>query len=164
MELSQRFEIPLAAEQVWQSLNDPAILKQCLPGCEVFEPISETEFNITMLAKVGPVKARFKGEIKLTELNPPISYTLSGVGKGGVAGFIKGSAKVLLEEKKGEAVTLMTYSVKANVGGKLAQLGTRLVAGATRKMANEFFTNFVRLICDDPDGTLEIKLETVEEV
>lgn len=162
MELSQRIEIPLGAKQVWRSLNDPVILKQCLSGCEVFEPISETEFKVTMLAKVGPVKARFKGEIKLTDINPPISYTLSGIGKGGVAGFVKGSATVHLEEM-GSSVTLMTYSVKANVGGKLAQLGARLVAGATRKLANDFFTNFVRLICDDPDGKLEINLETVEE-
>ncbi|MCH7743573.1 MAG: carbon monoxide dehydrogenase subunit G [Proteobacteria bacterium] len=162
MELSQRIEIPLGAKQVWRSLNDPVILKQCLPGCELFEAISDTEFNVTIMAKVGPVKARFKGEIKLTDINPPISYTLSGIGKGGVAGFVKGSATVHLEEM-GSSVTLMTYSVKANVGGKLAQLGARLVAGATRKLANDFFTNFVRLICDDPDGKLEINLETVEE-
>lgn len=162
MELSQRIEIPLGAKQVWRSLNDPVILKQCLPGCELFEAISDTEFNVTMMAKVGPVKARFKGEVKLLNVNPPISYTLRGMGKGGVAGFVKGSATVRLEEM-GSSVTLMTYSVKANVGGKLAQLGTRLVAGATRKLANEFFTNFVRLICDDPDGKLEINLKTVEE-
>lgn len=162
MELSQRIEIPLGAKQVWRSLNDPVILKQCLPGCELFEAISDTEFNVTMMAKVGPVKARFKGEVKLLDVNPPISYTLSGMGKGGVAGFVKGSATVRLEEM-GSSVTLMTYSVKANVGGKLAQLGARLVAGATRKLANEFFTNFVRLICDDPDGKLEINLKTVEE-
>lgn len=162
MELSQRIEIPLGAKQVWRSLNDPVILKQCLPGCELFEAISDTEFNVTMMAKVGPVKARFKGEVKLLDVNPPISYTLSGMGKGGAAGFVKGSATVRLEEM-GSSVTLMTYSVKANVGGKLAQLGTRLVAGATRKLANEFFTNFVRLICDDPDGKLEINLKTVEE-
>lgn len=162
MELSQRIEIPLGAKQVWRSLNDPVILKQCLPGCELFEAISDTEFNVTIMAKVGPVKARFKGEVKLLDVNPPNSYTLSGMGKGGVAGFVKGSATVRLEEK-GSSVTLMTYSVKANVGGKLAQLGARLVAGATRKLANEFFTNFVRLICNDPDGKLEINLENVEE-
>ncbi len=164
MELSQRVEIPLGLVQVWQSLNDPVILQQCLPGCEVFESTSDSEFNITLLARVGPVKARFKGEVKLTDVNPPSSYTLSGAGKGGVAGFVKGSATVHLEEKTGETVTVMTYSVKANVGGKLAQLGSRLVFGAARKMANEFFTNFVRVICNDPDGKLEIKLETVEDV
>jgi len=162
LELSQRVEIPLGLVQVWQSLNDPVILKQCLPGCEVFESISDSEFNITLLARVGPVKARFKGEVKLTDVNPPSSYTLSGAGKGGVAGFVKGFATVRLEEKS--EVTVMIYSVKANVGGKLAQLGARLVNGAARKMANEFFTNFVRVICNDPDGKLEIKLETVEDV
>ncbi|MCZ6501630.1 MAG: carbon monoxide dehydrogenase subunit G [Gammaproteobacteria bacterium] len=164
MELSQRVEIPLGLVQVWQSLNDPVILKQCLPGCEVFEPIGDSEFNFTLLAKVGPVKARFKGEIKLVDVNPPSSYTLTGAGKGGVAGFVKGFATVRLEEKTEETVTVMTYSVKANVGGKLAQLGARLVFGAARKMANEFFTNFVRVICNDPDGKLEIKLETVKDV
>ena len=164
MELSQRVEIPLAVVQVWQSLNDPVILKQCLPGCEVFESISDSEFNITLQARVGPVKARFKGEVKLLDVNPPSSYTLSGAGKGGVAGFVKGFATVRLEEKTEETVTVMTYSVKANVGGKLAQLGARLVNGAARKMVNEFFTNFVRVICNDPDGKLEIKLETVEDV
>ncbi len=164
MELSQRVEIPLGVLQVWQALNDPTILKQCLPGCEVFEATSDNEFNITLLAKVGPVKARFKGEVKLFDVNPPSSYTMSGAGKGGVAGFAKGSATVHLEEKPGETVTVMTYSVQATVGGKLAQLGARLVFGAARKMASEFFTNFVRVICNDPDGELEIILETVEEV
>ena len=163
MELSQRVEIPLGAVLVWQALNDPAILKQCLPGCEVFEPIRDGEFNITLLIKVGPVKARFKGEVKLSDVNPPTSYTLSGSGKGGVAGFAKGSATIRLEEKTAGSVTVMTYSVKANVGGKLAQLGARLVNGAARKMANEFFSNFVRVICNDPDGELDIKLENVEE-
>ena len=93
---------------------------------------------------MGPVKARFKGEVKLTDVNPPSSYTLNGAGKGGVAGFVKGFATVRLEEKTDETVTVMTYSVKANVGGKLAQLGARLVYGAARKMANEFFTDYVR--------------------
>ncbi len=162
MELSQRVEIPLGAAQVWQALNDPAILKQCLPGCEAFDPVSDSEFNITLLAKVGPVRARFKGEVKLINVNPPSSYTLIGEGKGGVAGFAKGSATVRLEEKAAGTITMMTYSVKANVGGKLAQLGARLVNGAARKMANEFFTNFVRVVCNDPNGELEIKLEIVE--
>jgi uncharacterized protein len=163
LELNQRVEIPLARDEVWQSLNNPLILKQCLPGCELFEPAGDGLFNIALLAKVGPVQARFRGEVTLSQVNPPVSYVLSGAGKGGVAGFVRGSAIVNLGEKTGETATVMTYAVKANVGGKLAQLGARLVFGAARKMANEFFTNFVRVICNDPGGELEIKLETVEE-
>ena len=164
MELSQRVEIPVEVASVWQSLNDPLILKQCLTGCEEFEPIGESEFSLVILAKVGPVKARFKGEITMSDVNAPNSCTLSGGGKGGVAGFAKGSANVNLHQKPGsqEVTTIMTYSVKANVGGKLAQLGSRLVNGAARKMADEFFTSFVRVVCNDPDGKLEIILETIE--
>jgi len=164
VELSQRVEIPVEVTSVWRSLNDPEILKQCLTGCEEFKPIGESEFSLVILAKVGPVKARFKGEIKMSDIDAPNSYTLSGGGKGGVAGFAKGSARVQLHQKPDcqEVITVMTYSVKANVGGKLAQLGSRLVNGAARKMADEFFTSFVRVVCNDPDGKLEIILETIE--
>lgn len=162
VELSQRVEIPLEINQVWECLNNPDILKQCLTGCEVFEAVSDSQFNIVVLAKVGPVKARFRGEIKLSDINPPTSYTLSGAGKGGVAGFVSGGATVNLESMGENAQsTLMTYSVEARVGGKLAQLGARLVNGAAKKMAADFFSKFVRIICDEPDGELEIKLETV---
>lgn len=162
MELSQRVEIPLEINLVWESLNNPTILKQCLSGCQEFEPTAEGEFTVVLIAKVGPVKARFKGEVKLTDVEPPYSYTLSGSGKGGVAGFARGAATVNLARIGDNSLsTMMTYSVKANVGGKIAQLGARLVNGAARKMANDFFTNFVRIICNDPDGKLEIKLETV---
>ncbi len=163
MELNQRVEIPRSIDKVWQSLNDPLILKQCLPGCESFELTRENTYHITLVAKVGPVKARFNGEVELNDLKPPYSYTLSGSGKGGVAGFAKGSAVVTLTESN-EVTTLMTYGVKVSVGGKLAQLGTRLVGGAARKMAGEFFSNFVRLVCSDPEGKLEINLETIEEI
>lgn len=163
MELSQRVEIPLEINQVWASLNDPDILKLCLTGCEVFEPFAEGEFNIVLLAKVGPVQARFKGELKLSDVKPPYSYTISGAGKGGVAGFARGGAVVNLEAIGHEdQYTRMTYSVSVRVGGKIAQLGARLVDGAARKMADDFFRNFVRMICNDPDGELEIKLETVQ--
>ena len=163
MELSQRVEIPVEINLVWEALNNPEILKQCLKGCQEFEPVAEGEYVVVLIAKVGPVKAKFKGEVKLSDVNPPHSYTLSGAGKGGVAGFAKGGATVNLETVAGNSLaTMMTYSVKANVGGKIAQLGARLVNGAARKMADDFFTNFVRLVCDDPDGELEISLETIE--
>ncbi len=162
MELSQKVEIPLGIKRVWESLNDPEILKQCLAGCEEFSQTAEGEFDIVLLAKVGPVKARFRGEVKLSEVNPPFSYTLSGGGKGGVAGYARGGADVLLSTVSDDnQTTLMTYVVKASVGGKLAQLGARLVNGAAKKMADDFFTKFVRHICNDTEGLLEIKLETV---
>ena len=165
MELSQRVEIPVEVISVWQSLNDPLILKQCLTGCEEFTATGDHKFSLVILAKVGPVKARFKGEITMSDIDAPNSCTLSGGGKGGVAGFAKGSANVHLHQKPDtqEVMTVMTYSVKANVGGKLAQLGSRLVNGAARKMADEFFTSFIRVVCNDPEGKLEIILETVEE-
>lgn len=163
MELSQRVEIPVEIGLVWESLNNPVILKQCLKGCQAFEPVAEGEYSVVLVAKVGPVKATFKGEVKISDVNPPYSYTLSGAGKGGVAGFAKGWAIVNLAATGDDSsATLMTYSVKANVGGKIAQLGTRLVNGAARKMADDFFTNFVRLVCDDPDGKSGIILETIE--
>jgi carbon monoxide dehydrogenase subunit G len=162
LRLSQRVEIPLGIKEVWESLNNPEILKQCLSGCEEFTPTEEGGFDIVLLAKVGPVKARFKGEVMMSNVNPPYSYTLSGSGKGGVAGFAKGGADISLETFGDDGQwTRMTYAVKANVGGKLAQLGARLVDGAARKMANDFFKKFIRTICNDPDGKLEIKMETV---
>ena len=165
MRLAQRVLIPRPNDEVWASLNDPDILKQCLPGCETFDAVEDNVFQMVVLAKVGPVKARFSGEVSLSDMDPPLSYTLNGEGKGGVAGFARGSASVRLEPLliEGVTVTRMTYSVDAKVGGKLAQLGARLVGGAARKMADQFFTSFVRVICNDPDGTLEITLETVEE-
>ena len=164
MELSQKVQIPLPPEEVWQSLNDPAILQQCLPGCETFEPMDEPhKFRIVLQAKVGPVKAKFNGEVELSDINAPHSYVLSGSGKGGVAGFAKGSAAVNLDPVDIDDApgTDMTYEVNASVGGKLAQIGSRLVNGAAKKMANEFFTNFVRVVLDDPDR--EVELQTISK-
>jgi len=162
VDLSQKVSIPLPPEDVWQSLNDPDILKQCLPGCEEFTPAEEPhKFLIVLKTKVGPVKATFNGEVELSEMNPPHSYVLSGGGKGGVAGFAKGSASVRLDpvEVDGLPGTSMTYEVNAAVGGKLAQIGSRLVGGTARKMASEFFTNFVRVVTHDPER--EVELETI---
>ncbi len=140
MDMTGQYRIPAPREQVWAALNDPAMLKASLPGCESLEKLSDHEFAATVVAKVGPVKAKFNGNVTLTNLNPPESYTISGEGKGGAAGFAKGGADVRLIEE-GD-VTVLTYTAKADVGGKLAQLGSRLIDGTAKKMADEFFDNF----------------------
>jgi carbon monoxide dehydrogenase subunit G len=140
MDMTGEYRIPASREKVWQALNDPETLKASLPGCESLEKVSDQEFAATVVAKVGPVKAKFNGNVTLSNLNPPQSYTISGEGKGGAAGFAKGGADISLAED-GD-VTVLTYTAKADVGGKLAQLGSRLIDGTARKMADEFFTNF----------------------
>ena len=141
MDMSGEYRIPAPREKVWAALNDPETLKASLPGCESLEKVSETEFVATVVAKVGPVKAKFNGNVGLTNLNPPESYTIAGEGKGGAAGFAKGSADVRLTEA-GANATVLVYTARADVGGKLAQLGSRLIDGTAKKMADEFFDNF----------------------
>lgn len=162
MELKQQLVIPRAVEAVWQALNDPKMLQHSLPGCQHFEQTDAHAYDMTVSAKIGPVKATFNGTIALQNLNPPFSYEISGEGKGGVAGFAKGGAKVWLEAvtESGLPATRLSYSVSAAVGGKIAQLGGRLVQGAARKMAQDFFTQFVRRLCDDED--LDLTIETIE--
>src|SRR3989440_1835510 len=130
MAMTMTGEVQLAAprEAVWAKLNDPEVLKACIPGCESLEMISDHEFQAVAVNKVGPVKARFKGKVRLTDLDPPNGYKISGEGDGGVAGFAKGGASVTLSDKDGG--TLLSYNVEAQIGGKLAQLGQRLVNGA----------------------------------
>jgi hypothetical protein len=144
MDMTGEYRIPASRDQVWAALNDADTLKASLPGCETLERISDREFAATVVAKVGPVKAKFNGNVTLSNLNPPESYTISGEGKGGAAGFAKGGADVRLVED-GD-VTVLTYAAKADVGGKLAQLGSRLIDGTARKMADEFFDNFARQV------------------
>ena len=132
--------IPAPQERVWEALNDPEVLKLSIPGCETVEKNSETEFQASMTLKFGPVKAKFKGKVTLSELDPPNGYTLTGEGKGGAAGFGKGEAKVSLKQQDGQ--TLLTYAVDAKVGGKIAQIGSRLVDSAAKKMAADFFKAF----------------------
>jgi carbon monoxide dehydrogenase subunit G len=131
-------------EKVWAMLNDPAVLKSCIPGCETLDVIGENEFQAVATNKIGPVKARFKGKVRLTDLDPPNGYKISGEGDGGVAGFAKGGASVNLTDKDGG--TLLTYNVEAQIGGKLAQLGQRLVNGAAKKMADDFFVRFAAAV------------------
>ena len=161
MELSQQVVIPLGSAAVWHALNNPDLLKQSLVGCESFVLNDEGKYDIVLLAKVGPVKARFSGEIDISSIIEGESYILSGSGKGGVAGHAKGSAAVLLKPID-SGHTMMRYSVKAGVGGKLAQLGSRLVDGAAKKMANDFFRNFIRILCND--DAIEVELETIETI
>jgi carbon monoxide dehydrogenase subunit G len=149
MEMTGEFRIPAPRERVWQGLNDPEILKQAIPGCQTIEKVSDTEFTAKVVAKVGPVKATFGGKVNLTDLDPPKAYTISGEGTGGVAGFAKGSAKVHLDADGSEA-TMLHYEVQAHVGGKLAQIGSRLIDATSRKMADDFFARFAAVVAPEP--------------
>jgi len=140
MEMTGEYRIPAPRESVWQALNDPEVLKRCIPGCEELEKTSDTSFAAKVKAKVGPVSAKFQGAVTLSDINPPESYTISGEGKGGPAGFAKGGAKVRLAEDG--AATRLFYDVEAQVGGKLAQIGSRLIDGTAKKMADDFFGRF----------------------
>jgi len=140
MTMTGEVALPATRDVVWAKLNDPEVLKACIPGCEELNKNSDTEFQAVAVTKIGPVKARFKGKVQLTDLDPPNGYRISGEGDGGVAGFAKGGATVTLAEQDGG--TLLTYNVEAQIGGKLAQLGQRLVNGAAKKIADEFFKNF----------------------
>ena len=124
-------------EEVWNALNDPQVLARCIPGCETMEKTSDNEFTATVTLKVGPVKATFVGNVTLSDLDPPNGYTLSGQGQGAGAGFAKGGAEVRLADDGGQ--TILTYKVNAQVGGKLAQVGSRLIDGTARKLAGQFF-------------------------
>ncbi|MDZ7710591.1 MAG: carbon monoxide dehydrogenase subunit G [Roseovarius sp.] len=140
MELKDEILIPAPRETVYAALNDPEILRQSIPGCEELVKTSDTELEAKVLLKVGPVKARFAGDVTLGVSEAPAKFTLTGQGSGGAAGFAKGSAEVWLEDRGDE--TLLTYDAKAEIGGKLAQLGSRLVQGTAKKLAAKFFRNF----------------------
>ena len=144
MDITGEYRIAAPRERVWAALNDPEVLKACIPGCEELNKTSDTQFQAVATQKIGPVKARFKGIVNLTDLDPPNGYRISGQGDGGVAGFAKGGATVTLTEKDGG--TLLTYNVEAQIGGKLAQLGQRLINGAAKKVADEFFANFAKAV------------------
>jgi carbon monoxide dehydrogenase subunit G len=147
MAMTMNGQVQLAAprEVVWAKLNDGETLKACIPGCESLEMLSPTEFQAVATNKVGPVKARFKGKVRLTDLDPPNGYRISGEGDGGVAGFAKGGATVKLEPADGGG-TMLNYAVEAQIGGKLAQLGQRLVNGAAKKLADQFFVKFAAAV------------------
>ena len=142
MDLTGDYRIPAPREAVWAALNDPEVLKGCIPGCEELDKTSDTEFVARVVAKIGPVKAGFKGKVTLSDLDPPSGYTITGEGQGGAAGFAKGGAKVRLEPVDGGTATVLHYAADAQIGGKLAQIGSRLVEGTARKLADDFFACF----------------------
>ena len=147
MEMISEQRIIASRDAVWAALNNTEILKQAMPGCESFEAVEENKFEAKIIAKVDPVKAKFKFNVELTDIDAPNGYIIMGEGQGGVAGFAKGSAKVYLTEDGTD--TILAYNVQANVGGKLAQLGARLIDGTAKKMADEFFGNFNDLLSDN---------------
>jgi carbon monoxide dehydrogenase subunit G len=148
MDMTGEYRLAAPRSKVWDALNDPEILKQCIPGCDEIIKLSDTEMTAKATMKVGPVKAHFGGKVTLSELDPPNGYKISGEGSGGAAGFAKGGATVrLVEEGSG---TVLSYTVEANVGGKLAQIGSRLIDATARKMAGEFFSRFSELVGGPP--------------
>ena len=139
IEGEERIAAPV--QKVWEALNDPDVLKACIPGCESLEKKSDTDLAAIVVLKIGPIKAKFTGAVTLKNLNPPHSYTIEGEGKGGIAGFAKGGADVTLTEESA-GITLLSYAAKADVGGKIAQLGSRLITSTSKKLAGEFFSSF----------------------
>ncbi len=144
MDMTGEYRISASREEVWDALNDPEILKNCIAGCQVLEKTSDTEFTARVKTKVGPVSATFTGKVQLSDIDAPNGYTISGEGTGGVAGFAKGGATVKLVED-GDA-TVLSYVANATVGGKLAQIGSRLIDSTARKMANDFFGKFAETV------------------
>ena len=140
MEMTGEQLIPLPQAATWQALNDPAVLKDCIPGCESIERVADNAYEVVLTAKVGPVSAKFKGKMTVADSDPPRAYTLAFEGQGGVAGFAKGEARVVLSPQG--SGTRLAYTAKANVGGKLAQVGARLIDGVAKQLAEKFFEAF----------------------
>lgn len=152
MDLSGAHDIPAPRARVWAALNDPAALESCIPGLQSLEKTSDTEFAAVVAARIGPVSARFKGRVTLSDIDPPNGYTIAGEGAGGAAGFARGSARVRLADAGGGA-TRLTWEADARIGGKLAQVGSRLVGGAAKRLANEFFSKLAGHVAPAaPDG------------
>lgn len=149
MEMHGEERIAAPRQQVWEALNDPDVLRACIPGCQKLEMNSDTEMSAVVKIKIGPVSATFKGDVTLENINAPESYTIAGEGKGGIAGFARGGADVTLSEDGTE--TILAYDVKAQVGGKLAQLGSRLIDSTSKKLAGQFFSKFGELVSGQAD-------------
>jgi carbon monoxide dehydrogenase subunit G len=154
MAMTMQGEVTLPADRqtVWAKLNDPETLKACIPGCQSLEKTSDNTLEAVAKVKVGPVGATFKGKVELTDLDPPNGYRINGEGSGGIAGFAKGGAKVSLSDAEGGG-TKLSYDVEANVGGKIAQLGSRLIDGVAKKMADQFFANFAKAVTGEAVAT-----------
>jgi uncharacterized protein len=159
MEFTGRYVIPATPEAVWAALNDPEVLKACITGCDRMEKTDPTHFEASATLKIGPVKASFKGKVALEEADPPYRCVLRGEGQGGVAGFAKGEAVIVLEPV--EDGTALTYTAKASIGGKLAQIGQRLIDGASRQIADEFFAKFAHVVGATPGAILPEERETI---
>ncbi len=157
MDMSGEYRIPAPRETVWAALNDAQVLRDTIPGAESVDKIADDEFEAVAKAKVGPVSARFKGKVKLTDIDPPNGYTLTGEGNGGAAGFAKGSAQVRLTDDNG--VTVLSYKVNAQIGGKLAQIGQRFIDSTASKLADEFFGNFSKAL-----GGTKVEQPTQDEL
>lgn len=160
MDFTGRYVIPAPTDAVWAALNDPEILKHCIPGCEELSKASPTDFIAVATLKIGPVKAKFRGKVSLTDMEPPHRCRLIGEGQGGVAGFAKGEAEVLLTEA--DDGTVLSYAAKATVGGKLAQIGQRLIDGAAKQIADDFFGRFSQALSPapptlEPDPEVEVR-------
>ena len=148
MEIKGEYRIAAPRDKVFAALNDPAVLQACIPGCESLEKTSDTEMKAKVRMRIGPVSASFSGKVTLSDIDPPNGYRISGEGQGGAAGFAKGGAVVALQEDAGE--TVLTYNVDAQVGGKIAQVGARLIEGTARKLADEFFGKFATMVGGPP--------------
>jgi hypothetical protein len=146
MDMTGEYLIAAPRDSVWAALNDAETLKACIAGCEELVRSAENEFTARVTAKIGPVKAGFGGKVTLSDIDAPNGYTITGEGQGGAAGFAKGGAKVVLEEQQGGKATLLKYTASAQIGGKLAQIGSRLVEGSAKKMADEFFAAFANRV------------------
>ena len=159
MKMNGEFRVPTDRETVWRALNDPEVLKECLPGCQEIEKTSDTEMSATLAIKVGPVKATFKGGVTLSDIDPPNGYTLSGQGQGGTAGFASGEVKVRLVEENGG--TVLQYECDAKVGGKLAQIGSRLIDSTAKKLAKQFFDSLAEKLGggEEPEAAAEAAQE-----
>ena len=144
MEIKESHELPLPIEAVWQALNDESFLKNSIPGCEKLDRIGDNQLSAEVKLKIGPMSTRFKGKVTLSELDPPNGYTISGSGTGGIAGAASGSAKVSLSKMQDGEGTVLSYQVTAEVKGKIAQLGSRLIQSTAKKLAKKFFSNFVQ--------------------
>ena len=161
MKMNGEIRVPTDRETVWRALNDPEVLKDCLPGCQEIEKTSETEMTATLVIKVGPVKATFAGGVTLSDLDPPNGYTISGQGQGGAAGFASGEAKVRLVADGGE--TVVHYDVDAKVGGKLAQIGSRLIDSTAKKLSKQFFDSLAEKLGGGEEAEAEDAAEPEPE-
>ncbi|MCY4590179.1 MAG: carbon monoxide dehydrogenase subunit G [Alphaproteobacteria bacterium] len=161
MKMTGEYTIAAPRHAVWNALNDPDVLRQCIPGCQSVEQTAQTEYSATVMAKVGPVKAKFSGQVTLSNIDAPNGYRISGEGSGGVAGFARGGADVTLQDAP-EGTTL-SYAVDAQVGGKLAQIGSRLIDSTAKKMAGDFFRTFGEVVEGAVEDTAEHSASTGED-